>query len=49
LPDGGVIVDVLRHHIQHLRKTGERDERRIESLFFRGVGERRSLKARVLL
>jgi hypothetical protein len=49
LPDRGVIVNVLRHHIQHLRKTGQRDESRIESLFFCCVGERRSFKAWVLL
>jgi hypothetical protein len=32
LPDGGVIVHVIRHHLQHLRKIYQRDERWIESL-----------------
>jgi hypothetical protein len=49
LPDRGVIVDVLRHHLQHLRKTGQRDECRIESLFLCGVGECGSFKVRILL
>jgi len=49
LPDRGIIVNVLRHHIQHLRKTGQRDKRRIESLFLCCVGERRSFEVRILL
>ena len=38
LPDGGVIIDVLRHHLQHLREIHQREERRIESLLLGRVG-----------
>jgi hypothetical protein len=39
VPDRGIIVDVLRHHLQHLRKIHQRDECRIESLLLRCVGQ----------
>lgn len=38
LTDRGVVVDVLRHHRQHLRKIRQRDKRGIESLSLRCVG-----------
>jgi hypothetical protein len=38
--DSGVIVDVLRHHRDHLRKIHQRDERRIEPRRLRRIGER---------
>jgi hypothetical protein len=49
LPDGGVIVDVLRHHVQHLRKICQRDKCRIEPLFLRCIGKLRAAKPGVLL
>jgi len=49
LPDRSVIVDILRHHIQHLRKARQRDKRRIESLFLRRIGELSTRQPRVLL
>jgi hypothetical protein len=38
LPDGGIIVDMLRHHIQHIRKINQCDKCRIESLLLRCIG-----------
>jgi len=40
-------VNVLRHHLQHLRKVHQRNERGIESLLLRGVGERRARQIRI--
>lgn len=42
LTDGRVVVDVLSHHLEDLRKIHKSDERRIESLLLRRVGERGS-------
>jgi hypothetical protein len=39
LPDRRVIVDMLRHHFQHLRKICQRDKRRIKSLLLCGIGK----------
>jgi hypothetical protein len=49
LPDGGIIVDVLSHHVQHLRETHERDKGRIESLHLCRIGQRGALQTRVRL
>jgi hypothetical protein len=38
LPEGCVIVDVLRHHSQHVRKIYQRDKCRIESLLLCRTG-----------
>jgi hypothetical protein len=46
--DGGVIVYVLRHHRDHLRKIHQRDERRIKSRRLRRIGERSAGKVRIL-
>ena len=47
--DGGVIVDVLRHHLQDLREIYERDKCGIESLLHCGIGERRAAEIGILL
>ena len=49
LPDGGVIVDVLRHHLQYLRKIYQCDKRGIEALFRGGIGEGSAREIEVLL
>jgi hypothetical protein len=49
LPDGGVIVNVLRHHVQHLRKIRQRNKCRIKPLPLRRIGEGRARKPGVLL
>jgi hypothetical protein len=40
---------VLRHHLQHLRKIHQRNERRIESLLLCRVGERRAGQPLIVL
>jgi hypothetical protein len=49
LPNGGIVVDVLRHHIQHIGKIYQRDECRIELLLLRRIGERRTRQTGILL
>jgi len=49
LTDGGVVVDILRHHVQHLRKIHQCDECWVESLLLGGIGERRSLESRICI
>jgi hypothetical protein len=49
LADGGVIVDVLGHHLQDLRKINEGDERGIEPLLRGGICERSAGEIEVLL
>jgi hypothetical protein len=49
LPDCGIIVDVLSHHVEHLRKVHQRDECRIESLLFCRIGERGARQAGIRL
>ncbi len=49
LSDGGVIVDVLRHHLQHLREIHQGDKCRIESLTLSRIGQRGARQTRVLL
>ena len=39
IADGGVVVNVLRHHGQNIRKIHQSDECRIEPLLLRGVRE----------
>jgi hypothetical protein len=39
LSDGGVIIHILRHHVDHFRKVNQRDKRRIESRGLRRIGE----------
>lgn len=45
--DCGIVVNVLRHHLEHLREVHQSNERGIKSLLLRGVGERRSREARI--
>ena len=47
--DGGVAVDVLRHHAQNLREVDQRDERRIKSLRLCRIGARLTAQTGVLL
>jgi hypothetical protein len=47
IPDCGVIVNVLRHHVEDLRKIYECDECGIETLLLRGIGEGRSGQVRI--
>jgi hypothetical protein len=49
LPDCAIIVDVLSHHVEHLRKVHQRNECRIESLLFCSIGERRARQAGIRL
>ncbi len=49
LSNGGVIVNVLRHHIQHGRKIYQRDKRRIESRLLRRIGQRGTCHAGIVL
>jgi len=37
LPNRGIVVDVLRHHLQHIGEVHQRDERRIEPLSLRST------------
>ena len=48
LPDGGKVVDVLRHHVQDLRKINERNESRIKALRLRRIRARLSAQPHVL-
>jgi hypothetical protein len=45
IPDGGVVVNVLRHHVEDLREIYERDECGVETLLLRRIGEGRSRQA----
>jgi hypothetical protein len=45
----GVIIHVLRHHLQDLREIYQRDKCGIESLFHGGIGERRAAEIGILL
>jgi len=45
LTDGGVVVDILRHHLDHLRKIHQCDKCGIEPLLLGGIGKRRSLES----
>jgi hypothetical protein len=47
-PDGGIVVDVLRHHLQDLRETRQRDKCWIEALLLGRVRERRPRQSGVL-
>ena len=47
--DGGVIVDVLRHHSYDLGKIHQRDKRRVEPLRLCRVGERGAGEVGILL
>jgi hypothetical protein len=49
LANGGVVVDIFRHHVQHLGKIHQRDECGVESLLLGGIGERRSLESRICI
>ena len=42
IPDRGIVVDVLRHHLENLREIYECDECRIETLLLRRIREGRS-------
>jgi hypothetical protein len=48
LPDGGVVVDVVGHHLKHGGEGDEREEGGIEALLLRGVGEIGAGEMRVL-
>jgi hypothetical protein len=47
IPDGSEVVNVLRHHVQDLRKIHECNECGVETLLLRRVGEVCSCQARV--
>jgi hypothetical protein len=47
--DRGVVVDILRHHREHLGKLDQRNECRIEALRLRRVGESVAAEPRILL
>jgi hypothetical protein len=49
LADGGIVINVLRHHLQHLRKIHQRDKCRIESLLLCRVGQCSARKPQVVL
>jgi hypothetical protein len=48
IADGRVVVDVLRHHIQHLRKIDQRYKCRIKSLLLSRIGQCRARQRRIL-
>jgi hypothetical protein len=48
LADGGVVVDVVGHHLKHGWEGHEGEEGGIEALFLRGVGEGGAGEVRVL-
>ena len=39
LADGGVVVDILRHHLEHFGEIHQRNKRWIEPLLLRGIGQ----------
>ena len=43
LADGGEIVDVFRHHVDHVREHHQGDKCRVKSLLLCRVGKRRAL------
>lgn len=47
VPDCGVVINVLRHHVENLREIYECDECRIETLLLRRIGEGRSSQVRI--
>jgi hypothetical protein len=49
LPDGGIIVDILRHHVQDVREIYQRNKCRIEPLLLRCIGQRCARQPGVLL
>jgi hypothetical protein len=49
LPDGGVVVDVLRHHVEHVWEIYQRNKCGIKTLLFCRIGERRALQPLILL
>ena len=48
MADRSVVVNVLRHHVEHLRKTHKRDECRVEPLLLSSVGECSSLETLIV-
>jgi hypothetical protein len=48
LANCGVVVDMVRHHLEHGGEGDEREEGRIEPLFLCGVGESGTGEVRVL-
>jgi hypothetical protein len=48
LTDGCIIVDILRHHLEHLRKIDQRDKCRIESLLLRRIRQCCARQRRIL-
>jgi hypothetical protein len=48
LPDRRVVIDVLRHHLEHGRKGDQRDECRVKSLRLGTIGERSAGEALVI-
>jgi hypothetical protein len=49
LSDGGVIIDILRHHVEHLGKADQRQECGIKPLGLRRIGQSCALEARILV
>lgn len=47
VPDCGVVVNVLRHHVEDLRKIYECDECGVEPLLLGGIGERGPAQVRI--
>ena len=47
IPDGGVVVKVLRHHVEDLREIHECDECGVKTLLLRRIGEGCSRQARI--
>jgi hypothetical protein len=49
LPNGGIVINVLRHHVKHVWEVYKCNKCRIKSLLFRRIGERRTLQTRIRL
>jgi hypothetical protein len=47
-PDGGIIVNVLRHHLHYIGKPGQGDECRVEALLLGSSGQLRECLVTVL-
>jgi len=48
LPDRGIVVDVVRHHLQHIGEVHQRNEGRVEALLLRRIRQLRALQVGIV-
>jgi hypothetical protein len=48
LPNRGIVVDILRHHLQHVGEGHQRNEGRVEALRLRGVRQLTAAQAGIV-